>query len=173
MVRKHDGMAEYMLTASISCNLYKTEVLLKEDHQFLNDTLLLSSSIPTTKTGNRRHDLIDIRTGCLESAIPEGLVDKSLCFFLLKFFLANECCKVCFLLLINEFAPVLVNLGGSIARVNKVLNEFLFAGELDTGIDRLKIKTKLLIFFAVRCIVFGDEHVYFRLELKKCFTFPA
>lgn len=49
----------------------KSEESLKESIQLINNALLLRRSVPTTETGDRGHQLVDIRAGGADLAVLE------------------------------------------------------------------------------------------------------
>lgn len=142
----------------ISNPIADSKEAVKESFELINHSLLFLGSgtaTATAKSGHRRHQFIDIRSGGLDLAIPEGIFQKLAGFRFAKFFVSDDLRQFFLSLLCHKTMPLFQYILHIVDAGNKVFDELLFAAQfgtcvysfLDGNKDLFIITMGIMIFF--------------------------
>ena len=111
-----------------------SEVFFKKLCKPLDDRFLLFRAGAAAKAGDRREDLVNIRSGRFERAVAERIGGKALCFCGLQLFFRDNLFQLRLLLLLHIALPIAVNIRCGIDRTNKAVDQIFFAAQLDAAL---------------------------------------
>lgn len=133
-------------------------ILFKEPHDAGDDALLFGGPVSASETGHRRHDPVKFHPGCFQFSVPEGVVNEPFCLFWFEPLLCDDLIQVRFLLVLDELPPVPVHLRSRGDGGNEVVDQFLFASQLDAGVNGLVNLHQDLLVLAVRPMILSHQH---------------
>ena len=135
-----------------------SEVFFKKLREPLDDRFLLFRAVAAAEAGDRREDLVDIRSGRFERTVAERVGDEALRFCGLQLFFRDDLLQLLLLLLLHITLPIAVNIRCSVDGVDKAVDQVLFAAQLDAGVNRPIDGSQDALVFAVRFMVLHDKH---------------
>ena len=94
------------MALTLVAGLCKAQILFKKLCQTFDHAALLLGSVSATESGYRGQDSINIRSGGLQRAVPEGVVDKLSGFLRFQALCADDLIQILLLLLIDEILPI-------------------------------------------------------------------
>ena len=111
------------------------EVFFKKLRKPLDDRFLLFRAVAAAKAGDRREDLVNIRSGRFERTVAERVGDEALRFCGLQLFFCDDLFQLPLLLLLHITLPIAVNIRCGVDGVDKAVDQIFLAAQLNTRID--------------------------------------
>ena len=142
----------------VGVNPLNSEIFFKKLRKPLDDRFLLFRAVAAAKAGDRRQDLVNIRSGRFERAVAERIGDEALRLRGLQLFFCDDLLQLLLFLLLHITLPIAVNIRCSVDGVDKAVDQVLFAAQLDAGIDRPINGSQDAFVLAVRFMVLHDKH---------------
>ena len=142
----------------VGVNPLNPEVFFKKLRKPLDDRFLLFRAVAAAEAGDRREDLVDIRSGRFERTVAERVGDEALRFCGLQLFLRDDLLQLLLLLLLHIALPVAVNVRCGVDGIDKAVDQIFLAAQLNTRIDSPVDGSKDAFILAVRFMVLHDKH---------------
>ena len=134
------------------------EELLEKSLQFFDDGLLLFGAGTTAKTGDRRHQFVDVGAGGFDFPVPESVLQELAGFRFAELFFPDQLLQCLFAL----GADITVPLGHHIIHIvdarNKVFDQALFAAQFGAGIHSAADGDEHFLVVAVGIVVLLHQH---------------
>ena len=134
------------------------EVFFEKLRKPLDDRFLLFRAVAAAKAGDRREDLVNIRSGRFEHTVAERIGNKALRLRGLQLFFCDDLLQLLLFLLLHITLPIAVNICCGIDRTNKAVDQIFFAAQLDAGVNRPVDGSQDAFIFAVRFVVLHNQH---------------
>lgn len=126
------------MALTLAAGLRNTQILLKKLCQTFDHAALLLGSVSAAKSEYRGQDSVNIRSGSLQRAVPEGVVNKFLGFLWLQSLCADDLVQILFHLFVDKVLPIPLHYNTGVFSSNSsncVASAFSSSGSMTSSIS--------------------------------------